>query len=66
MLPTLYTIYTEQAAPTKSTEAKYKRLLDYAATYPNSFIFYHASVMVLHIDSDVVYLVMRKAKSRTI
>ena len=35
MLPVLNTIGTEQATPTKKTEEKCKRLLDYAATCPN-------------------------------
>ena len=39
-------------------------LLDYAATYPNAKIRYHASDMVLHADSDAAYLVLPNAKSR--
>ena len=38
--------------------------MDYAATYPNVYIRYFASDMVLHIDSDAAYLVALKAKSR--
>ena len=64
MLPALNTIGTEQAKRTKQTEQKCHRLLDYAATYPNAFIRYHASDMVLHVDSDAAYLVMPKARSR--
>ena len=64
MLPALNTIGTEQAKPTKQTEQKCHRLLDYAATYPDAFIRYHASDMVLHVDSDAAYLVMPKARSR--
>ena len=52
MLPLLSTIGAEQAIPTRKIEEKYKRLLDYVATYPNVFIRYHASEMVFHIDSD--------------
>ena len=41
--------------------AKAKWFLDYAATYLNAIIRYHASKMVLHIDSDAAYLVMPEA-----
>ena len=63
MLPPLNTIGTEQVTPTKKTEEKCKRLLAYVAIYPNAFIRYYASQMVLHIDSDAVYLVMPQARS---
>ena len=43
MLPVLNTIGSEQAKPTKQTKQKCSRLLDYAATYPDTFIRYHAS-----------------------
>ena len=52
-----------QARPTKDTMAKAKWFLDYAATYPNAIIRYHARKMVLHIDSDSAYLVMPEARS---
>ena len=64
LLPVLNTIGPEKVTPTRKTEAKCKRLLDYAATYPNEFIRYHESKMVLQIDSDTSYLVMPKAQSR--
>ena len=38
--------------------------MDYVYTYPNAFIRYYASDMVLHIDSDAAYLVAPKARSR--
>ena len=38
--------------------------MDYAATYSYVFIRYHASNIILLVDSDVSYLVMPKAKSR--
>ena len=52
-----------QARPTKYTMEKAKWFLDYAATYPNAIILYHASQMVFHIDSDAAYLVMPEAPS---
>ena len=38
--------------------------MDYVHTYPNSYIRYKASDMILHIDSDAAYLVAPKARSR--
>ena len=38
--------------------------MDYAHTYPNATILYHASDMCLHIDSDAAYLVQPQARSR--
>ena len=52
-----------QARPTKDTLAKDKWFLGYAATYPNAIIRYHASKLVLHIDSEAVYLVMPESHS---
>ena len=40
------------------------KLLDYVATYPDTHIRYHASDMILHVDSDVAYLVSPQARSR--
>ena len=42
--------------PTRDTNKKAIMLLGYAATYPNESIHYKASNMVLHMDSDAVYL----------
>ena len=64
MLTALNTISSEQAKPTKQTEQKCQRLLDYAASYQNVFLRYHASNMILHVDSDAAYLVMPQARSR--
>ena len=63
ILPALNTIGSEQAKPTKQTEQKCSRLLDYTATHPNASIRYHESDMVLHVDSDAAYLVMPQARS---
>ena len=38
-------------------------LIDYADTYPNNIIKYHADNMVLHVDSDAAYLIMTKERS---
>ena len=39
-------------------------LLDYVTTYPNPKIRFHASDMILNVDSDAVYLVQTNARSR--
>ena len=64
MLPALNEIAATQAKPTQRTQDECKQLLDYAATYPQVYIRFHASDMVLWIDSDAAYLVMPNARSR--
>ena len=68
MDPTLNTalnyIALSQAHPTENTKKKYIRLMDYVATYPDAYIRYNASDMILHVDSDAAYLVLPNAKSR--
>ena len=43
---------------------KAKRLLNYVATYPDAYLQFYASDMVLHVDSDASYLVLPQARSR--
>ena len=38
--------------------------MDYMATFPNVFLRFHASNMILNVDSDAAYLVAPKARSR--
>ena len=64
MLPALNEIAARQANPTSKTLDKCQMLLDYANTYPNSIVRFHASDMILHVDSDAAYLVQEKARSR--
>ena len=64
ILPALNTIGSEQSKPTNQTMKKCHRLLDYVATFPNVYLRFCASDMVLHIDSDAAYLVAPEAKSR--
>ena len=64
ILPALNEIASEQAQPTQKTMDKAQRLMDYVHTYPNAYIRFHASDMVLTIDSDAAYLVAPKARSR--
>ena len=64
MLVALNELASEQATPTANTLRKTRKLLDYAATYPNAILRVHASDMILHVDSDAAYLVMPQARSR--
>ena len=64
MLPALNEIAASQAKPTQRTQEECNQLLDYAATYPQVYIRYHATDMILRIDSDAAYLVMPNARSR--
>ena len=64
MLPALNEIGTTQAKPTEKTMNAVKQLLDYAHTRPNAKIRFHASDMILYVDSDAAYLVLPNAKSR--
>jgi hypothetical protein len=64
MLPALNQISTQQSKPTQQTNEDANMLLDFAATYPDAKIRFHASDMILNIDTDAAYLVMPNAKSR--
>ena len=64
MLPALNEIGAQQSALTQKTLAATKVLCDYASTYPNATIRYHASGMCLAVDSDAAYLVLPNARSR--
>ena len=55
---------SQQLAPTQETVKRCNMLMDYAHTYPNATIRYHASDMCLHIESDAEYLVHPQARSR--
>ena len=64
MLPALSGISITQAKPTEFTEKEMNWLMDYCATYQDAKIRYHASDMILHVESDAAYLVAPNAKSR--
>ena len=55
---------SQQSAPTQETVKKRNMLMDYAHTYPNAKIRYHASDMYIHIDSNAAYLVHPQSRSR--
>ena len=64
MLTAINDISGQQASATMNTKKATNKLLDYAATYPNTKIRYYASEMVLYVESDAAYLVQPNARSR--
>lgn len=64
VLVALNDIAAHQASPTKYIQTKCERLLDYVATYRNVQLCFTTSDMILHVDSDVAYLVQDGARSR--
>jgi hypothetical protein len=57
-------IATEQTKATEKTQAATNQLLDYLATHQDATIRYHASDMILHIQSDASYISVSNARSR--
>ena len=66
MLTDINDIGTQQAEPTKNTQVKIERLLNYAATYPHVKLRFHTNGIILQVDSDAAYLVFPKARSRIV
>lgn len=65
ILPALNEIVATQSQPTKKTQQKAQRLMDYLNTHPNAHIRYYASDMILHVDAHAAqYLIAPKAQSR--
>ena len=64
ILTVLNEIAATQAKLTQRTQEECKQLLDYAATYLQVYMRFHASNMVLRINSNVAYLVIPNARSR--
>ena len=63
MLSTLNDIETTGIPRSKNTTTT-QRLMDYAATYPDAYIMFYASKIVLNIDIDASYLALSNAKIR--
>jgi len=63
MLKAIGTIATQQANATEATMKAITHLLNYCATHPEATVRFHASDMILHIDSDASYLSEPKARS---
>jgi hypothetical protein len=64
LLVALNYLAAEQSKGTKNTAKAIVQVLNYCATHPDATLRYHASGMVLYIDSGASYLSMPKARSR--
>ena len=63
MLLAINVLVLEQNTATTATMDKIIWLLNYAATHPDSIVFYHASDMQLWVHSDASYLSKPKRAS---
>jgi hypothetical protein len=64
VLMPLNDIATEQTKATGKTQATKNQLLDYLATHPDATIRYHASDMILYINSYASYLSVSNSRIR--
>jgi hypothetical protein len=64
MVTSIGSIATEQASATELTMKAITQLLNYAACNPDATLRYHASDMILYVESDASYLSESKARSR--
>ena len=64
MLVALGDLAAAQSQPTDNTWDKIIWILNYAATYPDAVIQFHASDMCFHVHSDASYISAPKARSR--
>jgi hypothetical protein len=64
MLTAIGAIATQQSQGTQETMKAVVQLLNYCATHPNAVVRFHASDMVLWIESDASYLSEPKGRSR--
>jgi hypothetical protein len=65
ILMALSAIASQQALPTEDTHNHVNQFLDYMATHPNVKIQYRASIMVLNVHSNALYLSAPNARSCT-
>ena len=64
ILTSLSAISFRQVKGTEAVLIAYHQLLDYVATYPNAVIRYHASEIILALDTDASYLSENDGKIR--
>ena len=58
ILVTLNEIGGQQSTATTDTEKKCVKLMDYRHTHPDAVVRFHATDMILYIESDAAYLVI--------
>ena len=66
ILVTLNKIGGQQSTATTDTETKLAKLMDYLHTHPDAVVRFHASNMILYIESDAASLVLPKTHSRVV
>jgi hypothetical protein len=64
MLVALGRLASSQATPTEAVLPNLAHFLQYAASWPNASVVFHASDMLLAVDSDASYLSEPKSRSR--
>ena len=64
MLTILNDLSRQKAKPTANTGRKIIQFINYCATHPEARIQYHASNMILYVQSDDGYLNFPKSRSR--
>ena len=64
ILPALGSLSGRQNKPTKKTMIAITKLLNYCASNPDAKVRFHASEMILHVESDASYLSEDEARSR--
>ena len=57
-------ITTQKSSPTQTTMEKCNQLQDYVNTYGRVFVRFHASDMILEVDSNSSYLILPKSRRR--
>ena len=63
ILVTLNEIGGQQSTATTDSEKKCVKLMDYLHTHPSAVVRFHASDMILYVESDAAYLVLPQALS---
>ena len=64
LLKAIGSLATQQPNPTETTMEGIVKLLNYAALHPDAKLRYHASGMILWVDSDARYLSESKSRSK--
>ena len=64
MMTALIELLGQQDTPTSNTARKITQLINDCATHPEARIQYHASDMILYVQSDAGHLNSLKARSR--
>ena len=65
ILPALHMITSLQSQPTQKTMNNCNQNMYYVATYPNAYIRFRCSEMILMLDNDSTYIVIPKSQRRT-